>query len=213
MSVLRRLPTFLLVAALAVAFTSEGAWAAWPALRLFQGVRVDERGPGETGKIHDEVVSRAEFDLVGKQWWHVLPFGEVRRDTQSSTWSRMEVGAEFGVMPFTHLAPPFSWFYVGNGFHQAWVRPGRDHPEWEIRTLFNVPVPFIQVGSRQASFYLGNEYTYDLRLGAGIRNEGMLELRIPLPAPRWSTVLGWKHMDLIHEPDMDQIEVSLLFEI
>ena len=213
MKIFKTLLLYSLLAPLIFSFSFGDAWAAWPALRFLQGVRVNDRRAGETGTIHSEVVSRTEFGLAGKQWWHVLPFGEVRRDTQASTWSRTEVGAEFGVMPFTHLVPPFSWFYVGHSLQQAWVSPGRDHPEWEIRTLFHVPFPFIKVRSRQASFYLGNEYTYDLRKGAGIRNEGMMGLRIPLPVSRWSAVLGWKHMDLIHEPDMDQIEVSLLFEI
>ena len=195
-----------------MALLPASAWALRPTFRLSQGGRANVRESGANNVVRSEIVTRGEVDLAQKEWWRALPFIELRRDADRGAWSRVELGAEFGFKPFPNLIPPFCWFYVGHSLHQAWVSPGRDHPEWEIRTLFDFPFPLIQVGSRKASIFLLNEYTYDFRRGAGIRNEASAGLRVPLPLPRFSFLLGWKHVDPVHFRDMDQVEASLLVE-
>lgn len=152
------------------------------------------------------------MQFISRDWWRLVPFAEARRDLDLATWSRVETGVELGMQPFKGFVPPFSWFYVGQGLHQAWVSPGRDRPEWEIRTLFDVPVSFLKVRSKPLGLYALNEYTYDLRGGAGIRNEMAAGIKIPLPFPHFLVLLGWRHVDLVHKADVDQFEGSLEFE-
>jgi hypothetical protein len=119
----------------------------------------------------------------------------------------VELGGELGMMPF-------SWFYVGQGIHQAWLHDGNDQPEWEVRTLFTVPLSlFTSLRTKLPELYALNEYTYDLRRGSGIRNEMGVGLRIPLPMPRFSVLFGWRHVDWVHSSDMDQFEGALQVEI
>lgn len=173
------------------------------ALRLMQGIRTTLRESKET--VPSEWVSRAEADLSWHRWWRIMPLFEARHDVDNGRWSRIEAGAELGWQPF-------SWAYLGNAVHQAWVSPGSDRPEWEVRAVFTAPLPWWEVRSEKLSLYGLSEWTFDIEIGEGIRNELAAGLRIPLPWKRFSSALGWRHVDLIHGPDMDQFEGILQAE-
>jgi len=111
----------------------------------------------------------------------------------------VELGAEFGKQLF-------SWFYFGHGFHQAWLEPGDDHPEWEIRAVLTLPIKPLQVRSKSVALYLLNEYSVDLSKGEGVRNEMAVGIKIPLSIRQLSLKAGWRHVDLIHRDDVDQFE-------
>lgn len=186
------------------------AWAKRPTVRLLAGARANFR---ESRTLSSEAVARAELDLIDREgWrmnWRLIPFSEIRRDVDRASWSRVELGAELGVKPFPRWSPPFSWFYLGQGLHQAWLSPGNDHPEWEIRTVFEVPLEFLKVRSEPVSLYALNEYTYDLEQGSAIRNEIGAGWKVPLPWSGFHALLGWRHIDRIHDTDMDQFDSSL----
>lgn len=170
-----------------------------PGLRFVQGNRVSLRDKKD---IPSEVLGRAEMELVGKGRYQILPFVEARRNLDRSSWSRIELGTEIGTQMFP-------WFYLGQGVHHVWISPGDDHPEWEIRTLLSTPLSPWKVRSQPLTVYALNEYTYDLAIGTGIRNEVAAGLKVPLPIPHFHLLLGWRHIDLIHATDTDQFEGSL----
>ena len=171
--------------------------------RVSEGIRASMRENKE--KVPSEWVSRAEADLSWHRWWKVMPFMEARLDYDNSRWSRLEAGGELGWQPF-------SWVYLGNAIQRAWINPGRDRMEWEVRTLFTVPLPWWEIRSKKVALYALNEWTYDIDSGEGRRNEIGFGVRIPLPVPHLSSSLGWRHVDLIHGPDLDQFEGTLTAE-
>jgi hypothetical protein len=180
-----------------------------PTFRLSHGARANWR---ESTDLTSEAVGRMEVEVIRRSWWRLLPFFEARRAVARNTWSRLEVGAELAMKPFLEFSPPFSWMTVAHGLHQTWLAPGNDHPEWEIRTLFDIPLPFFKVRSTPVGIYLLNEYSYDLEHGAGIRNEAGAGVLMPLPVRHFSFLLGWRHVDRVHFTDMDQFEGSLIAE-
>ena len=173
-----------------------------PPVRFSQGGRANLR---DEQRIRSEILGRFEADLVSKSRLHLIPFLEARWDLDRSSWSRVELGGEMGVQ----LLP---WFYAGHGIHQAWLSPERDRPEWEIRTLVHIPLSLLKINRKPVGLYVLNEYTYDLREGRGVRNEVAAGFKVPLPVPRLSAMLGWRHVDPVHFPDMDQLEASLQAE-
>lgn len=173
------------------------AHAEWDAtVRVMQGIRTTLREAKE--EVPSEWVSRAEADLSLHRWWRLMPLLEARVDVDNDRWSRIEAGAELGWQPF-------SWVYLGSAVHQAWVSPGSDRPEWEVRTIFTWPLPW-KVRSEKLSLYGLSEWTFDIEIGEGRRNELAAGLRVPLPWKPFSSTLGWRHVDLIHGPDIDQFE-------
>lgn len=152
--------------------------------------------------IRSELLGRVQADWTFWESWTLAPFLEIRRDVEDSVWSRVEMGAELGLRPF-------AWLYLGQGFHQAWLVPGRDGPEWESRILFSVPIQRLTVRGEPLSLYALNEYSYNLREGEGIRNEVALGVRAPLPWERFFLRVGWRHVDAIHDGDVDQVESAL----
>ncbi|MBI3323465.1 MAG: hypothetical protein HYZ95_03265 [Candidatus Omnitrophica bacterium] len=172
------------------------------AVRVMQGLRTTLRETKEA--VPSEWVSRAEADLSWQRWWKLMPLLEARRDVDNGRWSRIEAGAEVGWQPF-------SWVYLGNAVHQAWVSPGSDRPEWEVRTIFTWPLPW-KVRSERISLYGLTEWTFDIEIGEGSRNELAAGFRVPLPWKPFSSMLGWRHVDLIHGPDIDQFEGVLQAE-
>ncbi len=189
-------PLFLLVEFLLIV---SPALASRPLFRFTQGGRASLRSEES---IPSEVLSRMEIGLIDGKKFKLVPFGEVRRDLDHDAWSRVELGWEVGWQLFP-------WVYVGEGLHQAWLSPGQNHPEWEVRTLFLAPFKFYPNGSRSLALYGLNEYTYDLRAGRGIRSEMGVGFKIPMPWAHLHTFLGWRHVDQIHLPDVDQFEGSL----
>ena len=195
-----------------LAFPGFSTLAARPELRLTQGVRLSLR---EKSLVQDELVERASADWGGEwgrcRWW-VGPFLEARRNLEEGLWSRIEIGAELRGSPFHQWKAPFSWFQMASGLHRAWVKPGGDRIEWEIRALFDVPLPW-RLGPRRSFLYALNEYTVDPASGEGIRNEIGAGLRVPISFSSsgldLGLMLGWRHVDLIHGLDNDQFEGAL----
>ena len=171
-----------------------------PAVRAWQTIRATLRESKET--IPSEWVSRGEVDFFKDQKWTVFPFVEGRLNLDNGDWSRVEAGGELGIRPF-------SWAYLGNGLHHARLDPGDDRVEWEVRTVFTFPLPWWEIRSEKLSFYALNEWTFNIDDGEGDRNEVGAGIRIPLPWKPFSASLGWRHVDLIHRPDLDQFEGSL----
>ena len=190
---------------------SSTAWAEWkrPTFRLSKGARANWR---ESADLTSEAIGRMEVDIIRRSGWRLLPFFEARRAVAKDTWSRLELGAELAVKPFQKFWPPLSWLTIAHGLYQSWPAPGNDHPEWEIRTTFDIPLPFFKVRSTPAGIYLMNEYSYNLEQGAGARNETGAGLLVPLPVRHFSLLLGWRHVDRIHFTDMDQFEGTLIAE-
>ena len=201
----------------ALAGSSEAAWER-PEIKFSEGIRANLR---DKGMIPTELVDRFELQWPTDHdsWWRVGPFAEIRHNLDDGIVSRMELGGEIGVKPFTKIelpAPlrilqkPFSSFYLGNGFHEAWINPGRDHPEWEIRSVFSIPTSW-KLPAGAVGLYALDEYTFDLDEGAGIRNEIGAGIQLPLLTDpfRLHLQLGWRHVDLVHELDNDQFEGAL----
>ena len=193
----------------AIAFLPASAWGERPTLRFSEGTRANLRT--STG-LTSEIVGRFEMDAIIRSWWSFLPFVEAHRLIHGSRWSRVEMGGELRTRPFLELLPPFKWFTVTHSLREAWVSPGNDHPEWQIHTSFDVPVSFLKVHGRSLGFYVFNEYIYDLEQGAGIRNEVSAGFLVPLPVSRFSLGLAWRHVDRVHDTDVDQMESSLVAE-
>ena len=196
----------LSVACLVICFVTldvgPSAFAIRPGLRFAQGNRVNLRSKEE---IPNEVLGRAEIEWIAQGRYQLLPFVEARRNVDRSSWSRIELGTEIG----TQMLP---WFYLGQGIHHVWISPGDDHPEWETRTLWSAPLSPLKVRSQPLMVYALNEYTYNLAIGTGIRNEIAVGFKVPLPVPHFHALFGWRHVDLIHDPDTDQFETSLQAE-
>ncbi|MCM8811556.1 MAG: hypothetical protein NC910_00700 [Candidatus Omnitrophica bacterium] len=187
-----------------------------PTLVVTEGGRVSLRSKKATPS---EFVSRADLLFVNpSSWWTVFPFGEIRKNLDGDGWSRIEAGAEFGVKPFhwfddeksSAYLKPLRWIYLGQGFHKAWLSPGNDTAEWETRVVFTAPLPW-EIAAKPVEFYGVDEYTYDLELGRGTRNEFGFGLKLPLPFEHFplKTVIGFRHVDIVHEDDTDQFEGSL----
>lgn len=172
------------------------AWAAKPTALLSEGVRVNFQSESN---IPTELTTRAELQFEQGKRWRLIPFAEERHDLDEGRWSRVELGGEIGF----NLT---SWAYLGNGFHRAWVHPGDDRMEWEVRPVFTFPIPQLKVRSEPVKIYALNEYTYDLDQGTGIRNEVSTGIKIPLPISRLILVTGWRHVDQVHGTDSDQFE-------
>ncbi len=212
------------------------AWADRPTLRWTQGGRASLRSKDE---IPSEVFENLDLELAPKEsWWRVAPYVEARRDLDVSKWSHLELGAEAGVKPFAWIPEdcavylkPLRWFHVEHGFYERWFStessfleknhshektlqlfPEKPHPEWKIRSMFDIPLPWDHRFSNPFGLYALNEYIYDLQEGRGIRNEVGVGIKIPLPWDHVSTRLGWRHVDLIHLPDVDQFEGSIQAE-
>lgn len=190
---------FLILSAFFLSPTAAAALR--PQARLLLGTRVNLRSTEES--VPNEILQRAELDFTdAKRRWHLLPFFETRWDWDHSQWSRKELGLEVGVALV-------SWLYLASGLQAAEVARGEDHPEWELRAVFTAPLPW-SVRNRPATVYALNEFTVDLDDVRALRNEVGVGVELPLPWERWSTRLGWRHVDPIHEGDMDQLEASVI---
>jgi len=212
-----------------------GAWADRPTLRFTEGIRASLRSKESEPS---ELTERAEIELIPKEeWWKIVPFVEARRNLDSSSWSRVELGTELGLRTFwlssdppPWFLKPLAWFHVEGGFYERWYSPkinlsenhrpadknlelfpSKPHPEWRTRTTFDIPLPW-SCFSKPLGVYALNEYYYDLQEGRGIRNEVGAGIKIPLPGSHFSTRLGWRHVDLVHLSDADQFEGSVQVE-
>lgn len=183
-----------------------------PQIFLKQGYRYEYRR-----KRHRLYTNRlsALFTYRNQEANHLFkiePFFEMRRNIVWDLWERKELGVEFG-------KDIFPWFYLGESIQQVWVK--EDHryyrvyekenfTESETRLMFShnlLDSKYLKL----KGFILG-EYTYDFNWGAGVRNEAVAGLSIPL-GRHIETTIDWRHVDRIHYYDSDTFEawLSLVF--
>ena len=211
--------------------TSHVAWAERPVVQLTEEVRASLRSKGG---IPSELISRVDLLLLPSDpHWSVAPFVEARWDLDSSNFSRVELGAEFGVKPFSWwkeklasrwFTRPLTWFSIGQAFYQRWygtelstdtehnaskirsIYPTNTHPESKTRLLFDIPTP-VSIRSHAVGLYAVDEYIVDLNQGRAIRNEIAAGFKIALAKQHEvGLFLGWRHIDLVHLNDTDQFE-------
>ncbi len=207
------------------------AYAEQPDLVLSGGGRASLRA--KSG-VPSEIFGRADLLLIPSDpHWNIAPFAEARWDLDDSKISRVELGAEAGVKPFSWHADslvekwysrPLTWFYFGQAVYQRWYKPefsqspahtadklrqifpGGSHTEWESRFLFDVPTPWT-IGSHPLGLYALDEYIVDLNQGRTIRNEFAFGVKVSLATQRsFGLFLGYRHVDLVHLNDTDQFE-------
>jgi len=75
----------------------------------------------------------------------------------------------------------------------------------------HLPVHLTRVGERwRIQPYLSGEYTYNLEQGRGTLNVLNTGIRF-FYEDHWTFGLGWRHEDIIHGPDTDQIALSISY--
>ena len=210
------------------------AWAERPAVRFTESGRASLRSKGA---IPNEFISRVNLLLLpSSPHWNLAPFVEAGWDFDDSKFSRVALGAEAGVKPFSWwnekltslwFTRPLTWFYVGEALYQRWYKPsldtdpahdadkiraifpGASHTESDTRFRFDIPTP-MSIGSHAVGMYAVDEYIIDLNEGRTIRNEVGAGFKISLSAQHdFGLFLGWRHVDLVHLDDDDQFEGSL----
>ena len=234
----RRLFRIVLVSSLVVISISFGilnsAWAERPVVQLTEEVKASLR---TKAGVPTELVTRVDLLMLpSNPHWNVAPFAEFGWDFDNSDIARVELGAEVGVKPFSWwnevlskywYSRPLTWFYVGQSFYERWqgteittdsahdadkiksVFPTNAHPEWESRFLFDIPTR-LSIRSHPIGFYIMDEYIYDLRQGRTLRNEAAGGIKIGLLRQHdVELFFGWRHVDLVHLNDTDQLEGGL----
>jgi len=171
--------------------------------RLSTGVRANLR---ERSFIQNEAVTRGEVTRVFREWIHGTLFGEFRGNWESGRASRMELGGELGFKPVDFI-------YIGTAVHQAWLRPGRDELELEVRGILSWPIQFLKIQSKPVKLYLLDEWTFNVQSNKGKMNEAGAGFIVPLPFEKKdiSLIAGWRHVDRIHSEDSDQFEGAIRF--
>lgn len=189
------------------------SWQAKPECRLTQSYRYDLRH-----QDHDLYITRASagfnyLNTQGDAVFNIVPFFELRQNTERHFVERKEVGVEVG-------GKIFPWLYVGEGFQAVWLKEDytanyshtkkRDATEAETR-LEVMHRLFCAKGIEVKGFLL-DEYTYDFDIGGSTRNEVCLGVVVPLHR-HVETKLNWRHIDLIHDYDSDVLEgaVTVVF--
>ncbi len=130
----------------------------------------------------------------------LCPFIETRYHFHSHKLCRSEFGFEAG----TDL---FKWLYWAESLQYAILHPGRDTIELESILRFHHP---FWIKDKKIEAYIFNEHTFAFVIGEGKRNEIGLGINW-LAEDDIELLLGWRHIDRIHNYDSDQIEASLFF--
>lgn len=141
----------------------------------------------------------------------VVPFVEVRHSVKRRKRERVSTGVELGL----------DWrdfFYLGQQFRQVW----RSEPVFNRRVIKNTnmfeTVSIVTLSRRLIpgkdilNGYISGEYTYDFRLGRGVRVESIAGLLIPL-GKQAELNLDWRHRDRIHSDDCDTFELSASYKL
>ncbi len=224
----------ILAAALMLLTLAGWAWAERPEIELTAAGRVSLRSKDG---VPSELLSRIDVLLLPNHpHWMFTPFVETRYSFDDSDFSRVELGAEAGVKPFSWwqeeleanwYTKPLTWFYFGQAVYQRWLKPeisqtpaksaetlehifpGATHTEWESRFLFDIPIPWA-IKSHPLGLYALDEYIVDLNQGRTIRNEIAAGVKIPLVEKHSvGLFIGWRHVDLVHLNDTDQFETGI----
>ncbi|MBI4972600.1 MAG: hypothetical protein HZC16_02145 [Candidatus Omnitrophica bacterium] len=145
------------------------------------------------------------LDKEEKPLFKLTPFFEIRRNINKDLWERKELGIEFG-------KDIFSWLYLGEAIQKGWMKEDyrnyrdyekRDYAELETRLCLSHNL--LSKKSITLKGFILNEYTYDFDEGAGMRNEVVAGLMIPI-GKHIETGINWRHIDRIHYYDSDTAE-------
>lgn len=199
------IPTLIFLLYASAAFA---AFDKKPEFRLEELYRYDKREDNHHLYTNRASAAFTYRDNKDKALFRLKPFFEIRRNIEKHFWERKEWGVEIG-------KDVFEWFYLGEAIQRVWYKEdfqerqvykrGND-TESETRLLLSH-----KLISKLGGFFL-NEYTYDFNKGAGIRNEAVLGLVMPLNK-YLEAQIDWRHIDRIHFYDSDNFEavVTLIF--
>jgi hypothetical protein len=184
------------------------AWDKKPEFRWTQTYHYDSRQHNH--RLYNNRFSAA-FTYRNEQnnaLFKLIPFFEMKRNTDKDIWQRKELGIEAGkdILP---------WLYFGEAIQKVWMRDDyryyanyerRDYMESVTRVCFSqnlLSTKYLKL----KGFILG-EYFYDLDDGKGIRNDAVVGMIVPI-GKYLETCINWRHIDRIHYYDSDTFEGSL----
>ncbi|TBR18667.1 hypothetical protein EPO66_01265 [bacterium] len=202
----RALIVIIFLSALMV--TAFAAFETKPQVRVENKYRYDTRQDN-----HGLYTARfmAAFNYLNndkKPVFNIAPFFEDRFNLHRNTWERRELGVEIG-------KDVFPWLYLGEGLQQVWLKEDyrnyglyEKHEQFESESRFMLKHSLFKNEKFELNAFAVNEYTYDFRRGAGIRNELCGGLILPI-GKNIETDLAWRHIDRIHYYDSDVVETSI----
>ncbi|MFC1704009.1 hypothetical protein ACFL1E_04430 [Candidatus Omnitrophota bacterium] len=141
------------------------------------------------------------FDIV------ISPFVEFDYNTDLETMERTEWGAEFGSQILKYLYLGLGIQYVEQDYdwskYRGWLPQVEYTTELEPRLLFEYPL--LEIDGRQLIGFILDEYTVDLRMMAGVRNEAVIGVQYPI-LDNLTAKVNWRHIDRIHDYDSETVE-------
>lgn len=151
----------------------------------------------------DRLSLRWDYLKVG-----IVAFFESQFNLDKNLWQRKEVGVELN-------KEVLSWFQASLFLQKSWFKEDYQyHLEFEKeenfesvgRVMFSCDL--IKKPKFNMSGFVYNDYIYEFNQGAGICNEVVVGVTIPVG--KYTKVgLNWRHIDRIHYYDSETIESSL----
>jgi hypothetical protein len=198
-----------------VLLSASAAFAGWeqkPQLRWSQWYRYDTRHDHDQLYVNRVSAVFTYKDKQDKQLFQVSPFAEARRNVEKNVWEREELGVEAG-------KDIFSWLYLGEAIQAVWLKEeyhrGDQFFSWqkqrkttEAETRLMLSHDLFSLRKIMLKGFVLDEYTYDMVLGSGTRNEIAFGVIVPLNK-YIETALDWRHIDRIHDFDSDTLEATL----
>ena len=166
-------------------------------LKVSQNFRYDTRGDEDYYITRVQLDSEYPLEKFNRKL-KFSPFIEARYHLDWDKVYRAEVGIEAGV-------DIFDWFYFGESLQFASLDPGKDRAEAETILVFSYP---LKIDILKSKLYAFEEHTFNLSAGQGTRNEvgGGISVKIN---DYIEALLGWRHVDRIHDFDSDQVETQI----
>jgi len=113
----------------------------------------------------------------------------------------------------------FSWLYLGDEIRYDWMNEDYHYPGVYVKRSYMASEPILCLSHQLLSYkgfnlkgFVRDEYTYDFKDGAGIRNDVVIGLIMPI-GKYVETGISWRHIDRVHYYDSDTFEgtVTLVF--
>ena len=195
-------------------FFCAGAWAiiSKPPLRysvLFHG---DTRHGDEhfhSHRLDAFFTTTMPFIFKDEVTVKMIPFIELRYNTERQRRQRTMTGVEFGVdlTDFLYVAQQLRYSWYSEMLYEHDVFEHTDMPEGLTKiTLSRQLLPDKEI----LKGYLSGEYTYDFKSGSGTRMDVIIGVIAAL-GKQWEANLGWRHDDRIHYFDCDSVEASVSY--
>ena len=147
-------------------------------------------------------------ELNKKVTARLTPFVEARHNLERRKRERVSTGVEMG-LDFG------GYFYAGEQLRQTW----RSEPVYNRGIIKNtnmtealsiLKLSFPLLPKKDIKGYVRGEYTYDFRLGQGVRVESIAGMLIPF-GKSWEVNADWRHRDRIHADDCDTLEAGITY--